>query len=67
MLSLIFWKKDSGNYMTHSNGLTEEQCEVLRSLKPGDRLIIMPNNRKTKDTDYALKLMKYGEKKEDII
>ncbi len=42
-MNIAFWKKESGNFMNHSQGLSVEQIEFLKSLKPGDRLIIYVN------------------------
>lgn len=36
-----FWKSaERGFYLSHNKGLTQEQVEFLRSLEPGDKLII---------------------------
>lgn len=40
-----FWLKQSGNYMSSGNGLTEEQVRFLHSLRPGDRLLLWNNDR----------------------
>lgn len=48
MIKIAFWKKDSGNLMTHGQGLTEEQVEMLHRTKVGDRLIAFVN-KKTSD------------------
>ncbi len=57
-LSVAFWSKDSGNYLSHTKGLTEEQIAELQKLKPGDRLILYKNDRK-KETDSSLSLKVY--------
>lgn len=43
-LYLSFWKKNSGNALTHVKGLTQEQVDALRELKVGDRLILFSND-----------------------
>lgn len=53
------WKKESGSYMSHGSGLTDEQIEMLKSVKPGDRLIVSPNVSKIRNAgsyDYYLRL-----------
>lgn len=41
-----FWKKESGNALTHSKGLTEEQAEhLLKVIKPGTRFMLWDNSR----------------------
>jgi hypothetical protein len=39
-MNLQFWKKETGNLMTHGKGLTKEQLTELQNLKEGDRLIM---------------------------
>lgn len=54
---LKFWAKESGNLMTHGDGLTKEQVEDLKSLKEGDRLIMWRNKReRDSDAHYSLKI-----------
>lgn len=61
------WKKDTGNLMSHAQGLTETQIEFLQSLKPGDRLIAWDNSANPTETGpgYTLKKSKPRPKKED--
>jgi hypothetical protein len=54
--SITLWLKTSGNYMSHVTGLSAAQIKEL-DLKPGDRLIIFPNNRKTKPSDYDMRVV----------
>lgn len=56
-LRIAFWKKESGNFVTAKTSLTSEQVEFLHQLKPGDRLILFPNNMR-KDTDPSFVLKK---------
>lgn len=44
MLKIRLWKKDSGNMLSHGNGLRDEDVAALQKLKPGDRLILWENN-----------------------
>lgn len=43
MLKVPFWSKETGNLMSHANGLTPEQVEYLKTLEVGDRLIMWFN------------------------
>lgn len=52
MVGINVWKKESGSYMSHGSGLTPEQIEMLRSAKPGDRIIISPNVRSNNAGSY---------------
>lgn len=64
---LGFWKsKFTDDYMVPARGLSEEQIKFLRSLKPGDRLILW-KNKKVKEThpDLSLKVYNPEHKKED--
>jgi hypothetical protein len=54
--SITLWLKTSGNYMSHAAGISLEQIKQL-DLKPGDRLLIFPNNRKQKPSDYDMRLV----------
>lgn len=48
MLKLFFWKnKQSGNFFSHRNGLTKEQVDLLKELKPGDRLVLWLNDKES--------------------
>lgn len=49
-MSIGFWKKSTENFLTHSEGLNEEQIKFLQSLKVGDRLILWNNDSTTKFT-----------------
>ena len=63
MLTISLWIKDSGNIMSHSGGLNEEQVIALHELKVGDRLICWKQVKDdTHSSDYCLK--KY-QKRED--
>lgn len=56
MVKISFWSKESGNLMSHSGGLTNEQIQALKELKEGDRLILWHNKReKESDSSYTLK------------
>ena len=44
-LKMHFWKKDTGNMMSHTKGLTKEQVEMFKELKEGDRLILHKNDK----------------------
>lgn len=39
-MGINFWKKESGNLLSHGQGLTKEQVQFLQSLKEGVRLIL---------------------------
>lgn len=62
MLKIPFWSKETGNLMGHSKGLTTEQVSYLKSLKPGDRLILWLNE--TQDTNRANYTLKVYQKRE---
>lgn len=55
---IIFWKKESGNYMSHGKGLSQDQVDILKKLKVGDRLIIYTRDEKEYPTqsDATLKV-----------
>lgn len=56
-LNIGFWKKESGNIMSHGKGLNSEQIEALKGLKEGDRFIIYLNTRKGENTpEYTLQI-----------
>lgn len=58
--SISFWKTDFGSYKTHKQGLTQDQVDFLKTLKPGDELLLFINNDKKTDTspDASLKQLK---------
>lgn len=67
MFKLSFWKnKESGNFLTHKNGLTKEMIQDLQALKEGDRLILWVNSEKLSDTspDLTMKVFSSGRKHE---
>ena len=41
-----FWKKSTGNYMSSTQGLTEQDVEFLKSLEVGDRFVLYVGNKK---------------------
>lgn len=43
-MKIAFWRKETGNLMSHGKGLTKEDLEALAALKEGDRLIAWFNN-----------------------
>lgn len=57
-----FWKKESGNIMNHSKGLSEEQVKFLQSLKVGDRLIVYTNQVAEGENKPTHNLKKYEKK-----
>ena len=57
-MSIGLWKSASGAYLTAAKGLTEEQAEMLRSVKAGDRLILFVNAFKQKEAQPDLSLDK---------
>ena len=66
MFKLGFYKKDTGNFTTHRSGLTQEQIEMLQSLKEGDRLIIYINKDKKYETSFDANLKKLESKTNDF-
>lgn len=55
-LNIALWEKDSGNALSHSQGLNAEQVEALKALKVGDRLIMFKNTREGEtQPDFNLK------------
>ena len=63
LLTIRFWIKDSGNGMSHKEGLSQQQIDELRQLEPGDRLILWKNKRE-KDSDSHFNLRVYNKKEE---
>lgn len=63
-LNVSFWSKESGNFLSHSKGLNEEQVEYLKKLKVGDRLILWKNDKK-KETDSNLTMKVFISSKGD--
>lgn len=59
---IAFWKKETGNLMSASKGLTEEEIKFLQSLKIGDRLIVYNNNIKEGDNRPNFTIKKYEKK-----
>ena len=59
-MKIMFWKnKQSGNYFSHKNGLTEELIKELKQLKVGDRLVLWLNEKDTETyPDLTLKIFK---------
>lgn len=66
MVKIGFWKKETGNLMSHSGGLTPDQIDFLHSLLPGDRLICWQNTKRM-DTDPDYSLAKYESKGKPIV
>lgn len=65
MINIGFWKKETGNLMSHGSGLNGEQVEALKDLKEGDRLIIWRNTKKSESSpEYTLKVFKSAQKDE---
>lgn len=61
-MKIGFWKKETGNLLSHSAGLTPEQLRNLQEIKPGDRLILWENTkRKDTDPDFTLAIFKKKE------
>lgn len=52
-----FWRKFSGNLLSHKQGLTKQQLEFFHKLKEGDRLALMTRRVDKDETapDYFLK------------
>lgn len=50
-IKIGFWKKESGNLMSIGKGLSQAEIDFLRSLKPGDRLILWDNSRSKGNND----------------
>lgn len=61
LISIGLWKKQTGNLMSHGQGLTEAQIAALKELKPGDRLIAWSEVKKSESQpDYTLKVFNKG-------
>ncbi len=45
MIFVNLWRKDSGNLLSHKSGLTKEQIDQFKNLKPGDRLMVQFTNK----------------------
>ena len=62
-MKIQFWKnKQSGNFLTHHNGLTEELVKELQNLKEGDRLILWVNRNENENyPNLTLKIFKKGQ------
>jgi len=58
MLDIKFWSKDSGILMSHSTGLTNEQVQMFRELREGDRLVLW-HNKRVRQTDPSYTLKRY--------
>lgn len=50
------WKTEFGSIKTHAKGLTQNQIDLLKSVKVGDLLIIFKNDEGSK-TDYSLRVI----------
>lgn len=62
-LSIGFWVKETGNLMSHKGGLTHEEVQYIQQLKPGDRLIVWLNQKKTEQSpSYTLRVYRPKEK-----
>lgn len=63
---VAFWRKDSGNYMSASKGLTEDQVAALHDVRVGDRFILFYNspNEKYGDSSPDLSLQIYQKQRE---
>jgi hypothetical protein len=63
MLKIKFWRKESNNLLSHSEGLSEEQIKELQLLKVGDRLIIWDEGEQ--EGSFATHTLKVYKKKEN--
>jgi len=65
MLKIMFWKnKQSGNLLSHHNGLTQDLVDQLKEVKEGDRLILWVNKSdKENYPEMTLKIFKRSEEK----
>lgn len=63
---ITLWKKDSGNFLSHRNGLTQDQVDQLHNLKAGDRIMVSPNHKRKGPSDYDIRIVKF-ETKEEVI
>lgn len=57
MLTIGFWVKETGNLMSHGEGLLQHQIDALKELKPGDRLILWKNEVGS-TSNYTFKVYK---------
>jgi hypothetical protein len=58
-LKIQVWAKDTGNLLSHTKGLTEDQIKALQNLKVGDRLIVYKNNKMSETSpDFTIKVYK---------
>jgi len=55
MMSLGFWKTKIG-YVSHKNGLNEEQVQYLHNFKVGDRISLFVNDVREGETGPFLTL-----------
>lgn len=57
---IMFWENaQSGNLLSHHNGLTEELVNELKNIQPGDRLILWKNKKKSDNyPEITLKVFK---------
>lgn len=56
-LSIAFWRKSTGNAMSHRGGLTADQVAEFQKLRVGDQLIIYKNTPKGDTSpDYSLRV-----------
>lgn len=63
--SMGFWKNgQSGNYLTHKNGITQDTVDFLQSLKVGDRIIVYINTEKRSETDFDSNLKIFSRKEQ---
>lgn len=58
LLRAAFWSKDTGNIMSHQQGLTPEQIQEIKQLEVGDRLIMWLTTEKKNSSSpgYILKV-----------
>ena len=66
--NVSFWKKDTGNLLSHGQGLSAEQIAFIQKLQVGDRLILWANNAKAGANPnmptHSLKVFKNKEQRE---
>lgn len=55
MTKIGFWRTKLG-YVSHKNGLTQEQVNYLQNLKQGDRLVLFQNDVREGENDAVLTL-----------
>lgn len=63
-LNVALWQKESGNALSHTQGLNAEQIEALKELKVGDRLILF-KNKKEGDTQPTFNLKLFTKPADD--